>query len=174
MASIRKLTDLAGKHLEPGETILSVVKGTYDAAMFGKRRNTYGDGILMATDEKVVLYGKKWTGYELKIVPYASISSVEMDKGLSGYRVTVVNFGNEPLTMKWINSDNLWGIDYGDANQFVEDVKAKIMEHSQQNTQSESGVDVADQIRKFAELKSEGIITDEEFESKKQALLAKL
>jgi hypothetical protein len=37
-----------------------------------------------------------------------------------------------------------------------------------------TGVDVIDQIRKLAELKSEEILTDGEFESKKQELLARL
>lgn len=44
----------------------------------------------------------------------------------------------------------------------------------QESTLSNSGVDVTEEIRKLAELNSEGILTDGEFESKKQELLAKL
>ena len=45
---------------------------------------------------------------------------------------------------------------------------------NQETALEDSSVDVIEQIRKLAELKSEGILTDEEFESKKQELLAKL
>lgn len=168
MASIEKLTQLAKQHLEPEEKVLSVVKGTYDAAMFGERRNTLRRGILIATEEKVVLYCKKFTGYELKFYPYGNLSSIEMDKGTHGHSVAMLVFGSEPLTMQWIRTGE------EAVTNFVEVVKSNIMRLSQERITSESGMDIPDQIRKLADLKNDGILTEEEFELKKQELLVKL
>lgn len=44
----------------------------------------------------------------------------------------------------------------------------------QETAPKASGVDVIEQLRELASLKSEGILTDQEFESKKQELLARL
>ena len=46
--------------------------------------------------------------------------------------------------------------------------------HDPKSTPSISGVEVTEEIRNLAELNTEGILTDDEFESKKQELLAKL
>ena len=44
----------------------------------------------------------------------------------------------------------------------------------QETAPETSGVDVIEQLRELGSLKSEGILTDEQFESKKQELLARL
>ena len=67
---------------------------------------------------------------------------------------------NNKMRMKWIKT--------GDIQKFTEYIKSKIEKTDRENTQSESTVDVADQIRKLAELKDEGILTEDEFESKKK------
>jgi hypothetical protein len=66
---------------------------------------------------------------------------------------------NNKMRMKWIT---------GDIQKFTEYIKSKIEKTDLEHTQSESTVDVANQIRKLAELKDEGILTEDEFESKKK------
>lgn len=46
--------------------------------------------------------------------------------------------------------------------------------HSPETIKSETGEDVSEEIRKLAELKSDGLLTEEEFELKKRVLLDRL
>ena len=123
MASIEKLTNFAKEHLDPCEEILAVVKGTYAGEMCG--RAIARSGILLATDMNVVLYGKRWTGFDLKFFPYDTISSIEIRKGFGSiYRVSFrVYF--DIIYMSNIRADS-WS-DHGDVKHFVEIVKRMIM-----------------------------------------------
>lgn len=123
MASIEKLTNFAKEHLEPGEEILSVVKGTYTGEMCG--RAIARSGILLATDKNVVLYGKRWAGFDLEFFPYDTISSIEISKGFGSiYRVSFrVYF--DIIYMSNIRADS-WS-DHGDVKHFVEIVKRMIV-----------------------------------------------
>ena len=61
-----------------------------------------------------------------------------------------------------------------DVQKFVEYVRFKIEDTVESNAPPEPTLDLPDQIRKLAELKDQGILTEEEFESKKKELLAKM
>ncbi|MDE0187421.1 MAG: hypothetical protein OXP71_18430 [Candidatus Poribacteria bacterium] len=79
----------------------------------------------MATDINVVLYGKRWTGFDLEFFPYDTISSIEIRKGFGSiYRVSFrVYF--DIIYMSNIRADS-WS-DHGDVTHFVEIVKRMIM-----------------------------------------------
>ena len=70
---------------------------------------------------------------------------------------------------------------YGQAGKCVEfmdvlrqnDIPDKFIKETTQNT-TEAQVDVLGQIEKLSELKEKGILSDEEFNSKKEELLKKL
>lgn len=160
MAKIDRLTKQAKEHLETDESIIAVVLGQYEGEMFGQ--DTLRTGIFIATVEKIVLYCKTLFGYELEVFPYSNISSIEMGKGAGGYSIKFFA-SNNAVRMKWIRT--------GDVQQFIEYVRSKIEKTTQEDTPT---VDIPDQIRKLAELKNQGILTEKEFESKKKELLAKL
>ena len=160
MAKIDKLIDNAQKHLEPGEIVLASVMGAYETKIM--KSDTVRNGIFLATDQRLVFYAKKLAGYDLEVFPYSSISSIDMGKDLMGHRISFFASGNK-TSMKWINT--------GDVQKFVQVVKERIGKRAES---ANTSVDITDQIRKLAELKDAGILTEQEFTSKKQELLLKI
>lgn len=160
MAKIDKLINNAQEHMEAGECIIASVMGAYETKIMNK--GTVRNGIFMATDQRLIFYAKKLTGYDLEVFPYSTISSIEMGKNLMGHYIAFFASGNK-ASMKWINA--------GDVQFFVQSVKDRI---GKKPDNYNGVVDAADQIRKFSELKDTGIITEEEFVTKKQELLSKM
>ncbi|OUM84664.1 MAG: hypothetical protein BAA01_05870 [Bacillus thermozeamaize] len=165
MAKLPKILEEAKKHLEPGEQVLEAVLGAYETKLMGK--DTVMNGVLIATDRRLVFYGKKLMGYNLEVFPYENISSFEMGKGILGYSL---NFyaSNNKVSVKWINQ--------GDVKKLTEIVKEKIRkkkyEQGQGKVQANTSTDdVVEQLKKLSELKDPGIITEEEFTAKKKQLL---
>lgn len=150
-----KLKKEAMSHLEQGEEIITAVMGAYESEILGQ--DTVRNGVFLATNKRVVFYGKKMFGYDLEVFPYSNISSIETSKELMGHKITFFASGNK-VKMKWIN--------VGEINEFVNYVKENIGKKS-----SGSSTSAADEIRKYKELLDEGIITAEEFEQKKKQLL---
>jgi len=163
MAGFEKLLGKAKEHLEAGEEVISGVKGGYETKMFG--HDTVRDAVFLATNRRLILYSKKLTGHEIEIFPYSAISSIELSKGLMGHKIVVSAAGNK-ATMKWIKK--------GEVKKFVSDVKIRIGKKEEKSQDPETGVDIPNQIKKLAELKDQGILSEEEFETKKKELLAKL
>lgn len=161
MNKIGKLIRLVQEHLDPEENIITSVLGAYETKIMGK--DTVRNGIFLATDKRLVFYSKRLTGFDLEIFPYENISSIEMGKGLMGHHISFFASGNK-VRMKWIN--------HGNIELFVSEVKARIGKKSESN--NIPAPDVADQIKKLAELKESGILTEEEFNLKKQDLLARM
>lgn len=145
------------KHLETGEEVIASVFGAYESKIMGK--DTLRNGVFMATDKRVVFYGKKTFGYDLEVFPYTNISSIEMGKGVMGHTISFFSSGNK-VKMKWIN--------LGDIQGFTNQVQSNIGKKSDAAKESPSA---ADELKKFADLKAAGIITDEEFDAKKKQIL---
>lgn len=157
MAKLEKLVEQARPHLEAGEQIEGVVQGAYDTKIGGKA--TVRSGILMATDRRLVFFAKKLVGYDLESFPYASISSFEASKGLSGHSFRFAASGND-VRLKWINA--------GQVDQFVGLVRSRA---GQRPSAAPTQADPMDQLRKLAELRDAGIVSPAEFEAKKSQLL---
>lgn len=158
MAKIDKLIQHAKKHLEEGEEILASVMGAYETKMLGN--NAMKNGVFIATKSRIVFFGKRLTGYDLESFPYSNISSIEMGKNLMGHHISFFASGNK-IKMKWINA--------GDIDSFISLVKSNIGSKSGMENRQLSCP--ADEIKKYAELRDQGIITEEEFNAKKKQLL---
>ena len=94
-----------------------------------------------------------------------------MSKSFMGHKISFFASGNK-IKMKWINTHRL-----KDINGFIEYVRnnmgASASESLDKINQDELN-DIPSQIKKLSSLKEEGILTEEEFDSKKKELLAKL
>lgn len=154
------------EHLDEGETPVEVVIGAYESEMLGT--DTVKVGIFIATETRLVFYSKKMFGFVLESFPYGNISSFEMGKGLMGYSISFFGSGNK-VSMKWLENAD------GEFDRFVAFVRGKL---GKSDSSDSDGVAVEEgileQIRKMGELRSDGLLTDEEFESKKKELLARL
>jgi Bacterial PH domain/Short C-terminal domain len=156
MAKIDKLVKEASQYLEPNEPIVASVLGAYETKIMGK--DTLRNGVFLATDRRILFYGKKMFGYDLEVFPYANISSFEISKGVLGRSISFFASGNK-VKMKWIN--------HGEVDKFIEYVRENVGKKSE----AKSSTNAADEIKKLAELKDAGILTEEEFEAKKKQLL---
>lgn len=171
MAKLDRLTAQAAEHLEPGEPVLAAVTGTYETRVLGS--NTTRQGALIATDRRIVFFGKKIGGYDLDSFAYGNVTSFEQGKNLMGHHVTIFAAGNR-AHMKWIKTD-------GDLETFSTVVRSRLAgarpEEPEPGTAAPATPaqpDVIEQIRKLGELRGAGVLTQEEFDAKKAELLGRL
>jgi hypothetical protein len=162
MARLDKLLNQANEHLDEGEGVLDAILGIYETEKGWSR-----PGILVATDHRVVLYAKKMGGYFLEVFPYKNLTSIETSKGMTGHIVKFFASGNEvKLTGIGKNSD---------APAFVALVKDRMKaDHVPPSPVAGDSPDITDQMRKLGQLRDEGLISEEEFETKRAELLARL
>ncbi|MCG2700577.1 PH domain-containing protein [Candidatus Parcubacteria bacterium] len=148
------------------EKIYYVISGQYEIKILGK--DSIRKGIFLTTNKSLIFYAKKLIGYDFEVFPYSNISSIEMSKGIMGYSISFFASGNK-AKMKWIKE-----IRKGDVKKFIECVKENIGKKIVKDNLQKPVLDVTEQIKRLAELKEQGILTDEEFNSKKKELLLKL
>ncbi|MEC0600770.1 DUF4236 domain-containing protein [Bacillus spizizenii] len=124
-------------------------------------------GVLFAMPDRLLHYGDKYAKYEVNEFDYSRISHVNVKSGLTGYKLTFGYDGKE---------NTVSTIDEGNIDDMVAFIQEKIAENCTQDiasapiSASVSG-SIPDQIRQFAELRDQGIITEEEFIKKKEQLL---
>lgn len=162
MASLKKLLNLAEENLDPDEEILAYVFGAY------KLGKGLRNGLLAATNKRVVLCtGGVWFNRSFEFFPYDSISSVGYDREVGGvHKVCFFAFGNETSVQSVLKQE--------DVNSFVAAVQSHTRggNSTSYTTPSPSGFDPVEEIRRYAALRDEGIITEEEFQEKKRKLLS--
>ena len=153
--NLKKVTE----HLSDSEKVIFSCFGAFETKIMGN--NSIRNGVFVATENRIVFYGKKLFGFELESFPYDKISSIEMSKGLMGKKIKFMMSGNS-ATMKWIND--------GEPEKLVNFVRDNM------GTKSEKTIkdDIPNQIKKLSVLRDEGILTDDEFKSKKMELLSKM
>ena len=126
----------------------------------------HGGGIFAATNKQIIMYREGSEGTDLRVFQYNTISAVETDKSMGSRRWISFN-SNEKIELRDI-------IDQGEVvDQFVEYVRGKLVE-ANESIPSEPALDILGAIQKLAELKDQGLLTEEEFNSKKQDLLTRL
>lgn len=169
MAKEEKLVELAKAHLDHDEEVRASALGAYETKVMGN--DTVRQGVLIATQSRVVFYAKRLGGFDLESFPYKNISSFEAGKNLMGGTVSFFASSNK-VTVKWIAPA-------ASADVLVRVVR-KIMEDSPDAQPAPEAVAVAapdtaiEKIQKLAGLRDAGILTEEEFTTKKAQLLAEL
>jgi len=176
--TVKDRLDSLSDSIEDGEEVISVIFGAEDKKEDGKKTDFWGgvfnEGILIATDRKVI-YATRHTTTDLIRADefiYASIKGVQKKKSSGGF-----------ITVKIISvDDQVYGLRFkrGDeevlskaAQIFVSHVN-KMIRGGGAPQVAPAGDDIPTQIKKLAELKDAGILSDEEFEDKKKELLAKI
>lgn len=145
------------------ETLEALIGGFYDG----------GNGVLAATNKRLIFIDKglMW-GLKVEDFPYDKISSIQYSKGLLLGEISIYTSGNKAKI------DN---VDKAYCAQFCEQVRARITNISKNATSSEksqqpepkenSQNDLIDKLKQLGELKTQGILTEEEFILAKQKLL---
>ncbi|MCR2825376.1 PH domain-containing protein [Microbacterium sp. zg.Y909] len=168
MGKADKLVEQAKAHLENGEHVQAAVMGSYETKIMGA--DSTRNGVLIATDRRVVFYAKKLGGFDLESFPYGNISSFEHGKSMMGHSITFHASGNR-VSVKWLQPAS----EFAD---FLEVVKAamsgKDASAPAAAPEVSAGPDVMQQLKQLGELRDAGVVTPEEFEAKKAELLRRI
>jgi len=156
---LKKLTDRARDYLDQDEEVLYKILGAYEAKILGA--DSVRNGVMLATNKRLFFYAKKLTGYETESFPYSNISSFEASKGMMGHSMSFFASGNE-VKIKWVND--------GDIDGFINHLRDNIGKKESAAT-TENNTSVADELKKLADLRDSGVLTEEEFQEQKSKIL---
>ena len=97
-------------------------------------------------------------------LPYEGIAQVNISRGILTSDITIINKGgSDNLTIKALNKSK--------AEKAKKLIQKKIEEAKLQSGNTISVTSGADEIAKLADLKEKGILTEDEFQSKKKQIL---
>lgn len=142
-------------HAIGDEDIIDATIGRADGKMLWKTAKMACMVVLTPTRVIVSTNG----GFRSKDVFLNKISSIDAKTGIFGGKVTFHASGNDLTVDQMVDSAD-----------FIKNVKSQLGAKVEHQPASQP-VDVADQIKKLAELKDQGVLTEEEFASQKQKLL---
>ena len=152
--------------LKPGEAIEAHLKGWIGEMMGqGDKKQHYGQFVL--TTERACFYRKGFFGEVFETIPLSKITSVET-RSLLGYRVLRLHTSNDELAFKTFEAKSLFDKVYDR----VEGLRHQpIVASGPALVPAET---IMDQLKKLGELRDIGILTEDEFSTKKAELLARL
>lgn len=115
-----------------------------------------------------------------KTIPFRSITAIELKQAdsMSGYLQFSLLGGNESRggLFAAIKDENSWVFaDKEDNNALAEEIKVYIEKQieNSQNTPAQTGVSSADELTKLAQLRDQGVLSEEEFQAAKEKVLLK-
>ena len=164
----REVNDLPNI-LSDDEQIRGALQGRYGG----------GEGLLVATDRRMVFVDKKLIGNRVKVedFPYDSVSSIQYELKILFATVTIFASGNK-AEIEQVMPKAL-------ARSFCEAVRALISGGTDGRLADRDGVSVqpeskptgveqmADALERLADLRDRGLLSDEEFAEQKRSLLSK-
>ncbi|OAT18826.1 hypothetical protein M979_1650 [Buttiauxella noackiae ATCC 51607] len=163
MKTNKHVDKFKNSHLQSGESIVSWGEG-YIGKMMGKGKDTQHNGVLLVTDVRVTFYRKGFIGEVIESIPLKSITSIER-KSTMGHRSLRIHTSHDDLEFKTFSKDTeislINAIESG-RNLKPEDSISMI---------SQINSDPFEQLKKLAELKNAGVLSEEEFQSKKNKLM---
>ena len=151
--------------LDPGETMECLIGGAFgpdmEKAKFGK---TFHSAIGVATDRRVIFVDKGLFGStEVREMPCTSVDAITCSTGmfLAGLRIT--GRGILGVRMEMIAKSEI--------KTFVDCVRSHLLPHAGYDNADPRQMDNLDQLLKLNELLQAGILTQEEFDTRKAQLL---
>jgi hypothetical protein len=124
-------------------------------------------GCLLATDKRLIAYINETIGSSNLSIGYDKIDTVEIEHGAVTNKLSVQS------TSKTYTFPGFNDIDKSEIHDFADFIRDQASE-SKTDDASESNIDPTEQLKNIKELHDQGVLTDEEFEEKKQSLLDKL
>lgn len=157
-------------YLTRGSTV-DVEGSSAGSSLFGddRSRKTGTRGYVRAaiTDNRVVVKIPQWLGNDERSIPYDSITSVDVDTGLINKRLSL----QTPGQTYHIEAHEPGKKECKDAVRFI---RERMSEANQQQVVTRESSDPTERLKNLKELHDQGVLTDEEFEEKKQSLLDKI
>ena len=164
LAEIEKIAD----RLDPTENVLYVARQSKNP--FKPGSVTLTPATLIATDQKLILRNPSALGLRqvLKVFRYDEISSLELERGALSAALDIHSPGKDPHHIDAIKKN--------DAEQILRIYQNSIQKIRglKQSADVEKSSSVSDELAKLAGLRNQEIISEEEFQESKRALLGKL
>jgi hypothetical protein len=148
------------KHLKASEEVVAWGDG-YIGEMMGEGKSAQRNGVLIVSRERVAFYRSGFFGEILETIPLRSITSIER-KSMLGHRTIRVHTSHDALEFKTFD---------GAAERSLVDAIEAHRFATQNVPQPNTSLD---SLKKLAELRDAGIITDEEFAEKKRKILSSI
>ena len=139
------------KVLWDGEEIVDGASGQMD----GK------NGLLVATNKRIIFIEKGLIGSKVRDIPYDKMSSLEYGTGMLFGSIKFYASGNRVEIDK---------IQTARVQPFAEGLRARIT-GAQEHRSAQAPMSAVEQIKQLAELRDQGILSDDEFDAKKKELL---
>lgn len=155
MTKLDKYLSLLQEHLGPGEEVDSAVLGTYETKRW--RRYTTRSGVLAATNHRLIAFGLKPRGFEMRMYLYPEIRSVNVTKSFFAKNISI-DSGYDHWVLFWVEA--------GDVPGLVELIRARIASGA-------SGLSGAAELEKLAKLKQQGLLSEEEWDRAAKLYLGK-
>jgi len=127
-----------------------------------------GSGILVATNKRVVFVDKGlFFGLRVEDFPYDKISSIEYKTGFGSGKIKIYCSGNKA------EIDHVLAEDVKNVSEYIRARTTPITANVSltQETVSKEKPDLISMLERLAALKSQGILTEEEFLTQKQKIL---
>lgn len=145
-------------HLHDGETVEAVAVGKYSGDL----------GIVALTDRRVIFFVSQLVGKErTEDFPLSKVSTVNWSKK----RMKLTDTGQIEIAGSGF-AVAIEGVASVDGEAMVRAIRERLA--APVAPASTGSVDVADQIKKLADLRDAGVLTDAEFDAKKQELLGRI
>ena len=169
---LRKRLGKAEQVLTEGEEIIDGATGMVPVRRMGTE--TSRNGVVIATDRRVILFATKMGGYDVQDFAYGLLTSVDHKKGVM-YGDLRLNAAGDSAHVKQIPKD--------DIERLAQSIRGRIAVSHQPTTPQAAAIsapasqpeaaqpDPHDELRKLAALRDDGIITEADFEAKKRELL---
>lgn len=124
-------------------------------------------GCLLATDRRLTAYINETIGSSNISINYDRITTVEIEHGAVVTKLSVQS------TSKTYSFPGFNTVDKSDIHNFADFIRDKTSETRRSND-SDTDIDPTEQLKNIKELHEQDVLTDGEFEKKKQSLLDKL
>lgn len=161
------------EHLDDDEELNLVTKGKKLEIVQGEQTESQyaGKGVYTAITDKrvVIIIGQRLTGDDVRTIAYDSIDGVDIDNNLVVDYLRIHSGGRTFKINIYDTNEAQEAIDY--IRKKLEAPQEVVTQSELDSQQSNEEAQPSNKLRELKSLHEDGILTDEEFESKKEELL---
>lgn len=159
----QQLMEDARPALLPGEQILDATGGMVHVHRHGGSQARRGT--LAVTDQRVFLYTKRIGGYDVQDFAYGLLSACNYSTGAGYGTIELVTVGERTRITQVLKEE---------AKRIGPLVRHQMALARSATSPPNGQTDPAEQLRKLAELREAGLLTEQEFQAKRAAVVEKL
>ncbi|MFU1780699.1 PH domain-containing protein [Haloarcula japonica] len=168
--------DKINEYIDDDEDIIQILKGKVAEIKQGEETDSRyaGKGVYtVITDKRVfAVIGQRIKGTDIQNLSYDSIDAVNLDKGIVNTFVSIDSGGRTYRFNAYDNSEAKEAVDY-----IRKRTNGELSDSSESDTpdsDTETEGDTAERLEELESLHQKGVLTDEEYESKRQEIIGEI